>query len=310
MKPALRRACTATTGAILVVGMLLLGFWLAPRPAPLPLGAPPTSEKKAPRLPAPSPPPAPAARAEPKPASVTPPAGLPVEKAARVEKIKRDYDEVRARVAAEYAAAGASFPGGLNGFLRQLALLEREKRVDLAAVLSPRELEDLELRDTTAGQTVQRLLGDTDVDDDRRRAVFRLQLEFDDRFGLTFDVSPPALLERERARREMNEQIRATLGDGWFAAWLRGEGADFAPMAELAAQQQLPPSASVELWRAKNEFALRHLEITTAPGLTAQQRRAARAILVQQTEIRLMGILGGGAVQLARDGVFQWLPKP
>ena len=71
----------------------------------------------------------------------------PAEKAARVAQIRRDYDEIRAKTSADFAAAGTSYPGGLNAFLRQLALLEREKRRDFAAVLDPGELEDLEMKE-------------------------------------------------------------------------------------------------------------------------------------------------------------------
>lgn len=237
------------------------------------------------------------------------PRGLSAEeKAARIEKIKRDYDDVRAKASADYTAAGAAFPGGLNAFLRQLALLEREKRADFAAVLTPRELEDLELRETSAGQTVDRLLGGTTATDEQRRAVFRLQREFEDRFALTFDLTPPALLERETARQQLQEQIHRVLGDDLFGAWLRGEGEDYALFVAFAARQNLPPTAALELRQAKNDFTLRRLELNTQT-LTEQQRRAAQAALVQQTELRVLSIVGSVALQAGRKDLLSWLPK-
>jgi hypothetical protein len=290
-----------------VVGFAALGFWLAPSQRAIPAVVEPTRRVSPPGGPESGrvlKQPAPAATAS---AEVAP---LAAHTAARVEKIKRDYEEVRAKAATDYAAAGKDFPGGLNGFLRQLALLEREKRADLAAVLSPRELEDFELRETTAGQTVQRLLGDTVASDGQRRAVFRLQFEFEDRFALTFDLTPAALLERETARQQLNGQIRAILGDDLFAAWLRGEGADYAPMAALAERQGLPLAASLELWQTRAEYTRRRLELNAATGMSAAQKRAANAALVRQTELRLIGLLGAGSVQLERNSTFQWLPKP
>ena len=293
----------------LAIAMVVLGFWLAPRPAPRPPALVEPARVSPPGAPRPRP--APAGSAAMAPALPAPgPAGLSAEKAARIEKIKRDYDDVRSKAAADYGAAGAAFPGGLNGFLRQLALLEREKRVDFAAFLTPRELEDFEMVESTSGQMVQRRLGETAADEEQRRMVFRLQREYDDRFALTFDVSPKALWEREAERLQVSDRIRATIGDDLFAAWLRGEGADYLQMAELAAQQQLPASAGIELWRVKTEFTLRRLEINAAGVMPTAQFRAAHAALAQLTELRLMGILGAGTVQLARDGVFQWLPKP
>ena len=129
-------------------------------------------------------------------AAIAPPpiAGLSgPEKLDRIEKIKRDYDEITGKFSVEYAMAGDKFPGGVNAFMRQLALLAFEKRADLAAFLTPRELEDAEMRDTGAGQKVQTLLGNTAATDEQRRAVFELQKAFEDKFALTFDLAPPIL---------------------------------------------------------------------------------------------------------------------
>jgi hypothetical protein len=231
------------------------------------------------------------------------------EKNARVEKIKRDYEEIRGKASAEYSAAGANFPGGLNAFLHQLGLLEREKRADLAKILSPDELENLELRETSAGQLVQRLLGGTNATDEQRRAVFRLQREFEDRFALTFDVAPAALFTREAARQQNQEKIRAVLGDQLFGAWLADEGGDYASFAAFAQRERLAATLPLELWRAKNEFALRRLELGTNAGFSAEQRTAATKQVAQEIEARLMNLVGGGAWHAARSEVLHWLPR-
>jgi hypothetical protein len=246
-----------------------------------------------------------------------PPPPLPVspgvlpaeEKAARIEKIKRDYDEIRTKASTDYSTAGNAFPGGLNAFLRQLALLEREKRADFAAILTPRELEDLEMRESSAGQLVQKLLGPTDATEEQRRAVFRLQRDFEDRFALTFDVTPAALFERESARQQTQEKIRAVLGDALFGAWLSGEGEDYASFVAFVTQQNLPRSVPLELWRAKNEFALRRLELAVNRSLSPDQRSAATKLLVQQTETRVLNVVGPGAWPAARTDLLRWLPK-
>lgn len=229
------------------------------------------------------------------------------EKAAQVARIKRDYDEVRTKVAAEYTAAGGKFPGGLNAFLRQLALLEREKRKDYAALLSPRELEDVEYRETTAGQLVQRLLGGTAATEEQRRAAFRLQLEFDDRFALIFDLSAPALLERETARQQVQEKIRGVLGDELFAAWLKGEGADFERFQKFVAEQRLAKTQAYELWELKNEYVRRRLELNTQ-RLPPEQLKGLKDGLTRETQARVVGVLGPGAAEVAKSEVLGWLP--
>lgn len=232
------------------------------------------------------------------------------EKAARVDKIRRDYDEITGKASVEYAAAGAAFPGGLSAFLRQLALLAREKHNDLAALLTPRELEDVELRDTNSGQMVQRLLGETAATDEQRRAVFRLEQVFEDKFALTFDVSPLALLVRERERQATQMNIRSVLGDELFGSWLRGEGTDFATIVEFAREKRLAPAVPLELWQAKSDYTLARLEMQARADLPPTQRALSEAALVTQVNARVAGIVG---TQVLADGgrdVLTWLPRP
>ncbi|MES2697756.1 MAG: hypothetical protein V4773_30110 [Verrucomicrobiota bacterium] len=238
---------------------------------------------------------------------VRPKALSAAEKTARIEQIKRDYDEVRAKAAADYSAAGSKFPGGLNAFLRQLALLEREKRADFALFLNPAELEDLEYRETTAGQLVTRLLGDTTTPEQVRREVFRKQLAFEDRFALTFDLSPAALLEREVARQTLQAEIRGVLGDAQFAQWLGGEGADFAGFARFVSEQRLPPERAFDLWQLKNEFIRKRLELN-AQKLPTDQTRAMQGGLTRDFQARVVGILGAGLAEAAQREVLGWLP--
>jgi hypothetical protein len=197
----------------------------------------------------------------------------------------------------------------LNGFLRQLALLEREKRQDFAAVLNAQELEELEMRETSAGQLVQRLLGNTTASERQRLEVFRLQQAFEDQFALTFDLSPPSLYARETSRLATQEKIRALLGDALFGAWLAGEGAEFSQIKDFATRQNLPGDAALNLWRARNDLTIRRLEITARPGLSNDQRRAAHDLVMREAEARVVAILGPGAMEVAKQEVLGWLPR-
>ena len=232
----------------------------------------------------------------------------PAEKTARVDRIRRDYDEVRTKAATDYAAAGMAFPGGLNAFLRQLALLERELHHDYAAVLAPRELEDLEKRETSAGQLVQRLLGDTVATDEQRRAAFRLQREFDDRFALTFDTAAATLLIRETERQATQEKIRLVIGDALFPAWLRGEGADYANFSAFVAEQGLIADTALGLWRAKNDYTLRRLALNAQQNASADEVRTTQATLAQNSRAHVLSLLGPVAFRAAGRDVLGWLP--
>jgi hypothetical protein len=249
----------------------------------------------------------------PKAKNFQPPQGTltAADRLARADKVRRDYDEMTAKFSADYGAAGNAFPGGLSAYLRQLALLQLEKRKDLAAILTPRELEDLEMRDLPAGQLVEKLLGDTTASEELRRAVFRLQKEFEDQFALTFDLTPAALLARETARQATQQKIHAVLGDDLFGAWLRGEGPDYAGFAAYTREQRFGANVPLDLWGAKNEFTLARIQLKARTDLAPAQVIEAERVLVNQTLVRVTGIIGPAAVASpAGREMLSWLPLP
>ena len=292
---------------LLALALLLLlgggvGYWSWQRRAPVvePGAAVPTGETRGDGA-------GPATSRRPKREPVT---GLSAaEKTARAEKIRRDYDDITGKISIDYGTAGDAFPGGLNAFLRQLALLAREKHADLAALLTPRELEEIEMRDTNAGQMVQRLLGDTAATEQQRRAVFAWEAAFEDKFALTFDLTPPALLAREKERQATQAGIRRVLGDELFGAWLVSEGNDFAAMTAFARERGLATSVPLELWRAKSEFTLARLELKVRVDLTAAQLAFAEEALANQVNVRVAGIVGPLALANGGRDVLGWLPQ-
>ncbi|MBL9186048.1 MAG: hypothetical protein JNK23_01080 [Opitutaceae bacterium] len=145
-----------------------------------------------------------------------------LEKAARVAAIRRDYEELRRRVAGELAATEAATLTDAKVLLRQLALLEAELHADLGRVLDPGELEEFELRESITGVRVTQRLAGTAASEAQRRAVFRAQRAFDLKYAFALELDAEALAERERARQETEARIRAVLGEALFAAWSGG----------------------------------------------------------------------------------------
>ena len=241
--------------------------------------------------------------------AAAPAAAVPLspEKWERIAKIRRDYDEIRVKMSADYAAVGDKFPGGLSAFLKQLALLEREMHADFARDLTPRELEDYELHQSTTGQTLQRRLAGAGVTDEQQRAVYRLQREFDDRFSLVFDLSPPALWERMKVQDVLRQKIRSELSDAAYAAWLNADDPSFGAMRGFAAEKGLPPAAGDELWRIKNDWTLRKLEIAAQQGLSPEQRKAMQAAWVGQIRSRVAVLVGADALAPGVEAL-AWLP--
>ncbi len=228
------------------------------------------------------------------------------EKAARITKIMKDYEEIMTKAAADFGAAPASFPGGFNAYLRQLALIDREKWKDFREFLTEREVEDLQFRDHHAGKLVVQWLGDSAATDEQKRAVLRAQRAYDDKFALIYDLSPSAMLTRETERQQLQEQILGTIGPDLFAAWVRSEGDDFGNMVNYAKANGIRPEAALDAWRLKNEFVRRRLEIKAQLG-DGPQAVGQQVALIEETRAKVGAVLGGAALATPQASGLTWL---
>lgn len=138
---------------------------------------------------------------------------------------------------------------------------------------------------------------------EQRRAVFRIQREFDEGAGLNFERTPTALLERETALQNTEEKIWDVLGDAGFAAWLLGRNDGSEPFRGDLAK-------AVELWRIKTDFKLQELKIRADAGMPDEQKQIQRTSLVLHTEARLAAVVGREALEKDILRVFLFLHVP
>ena len=138
------------------------------------------------------------------------------------------------------------------------------------------------------------------------RSVFRLEREFQDRFALVFDLTPGALLERQRVRDEYDGKIVALLDPMDALAWLTARDGDQGLMNDWVRQRGLPPAAALELWRIKSDFVVRRLELKSAKSVPP----TALGDLIRETQVRLSAAAGADTLAKERDGIFRWLPRP
>jgi hypothetical protein len=221
-----------------------------------------------------------------------------------MQKIKDDYDELTLAVLGGLGGDENGRAGPSDTLLRQLALLEQERRRDIAATMTPREFEDLELKESAAGRLVDRALKGTNVSDEQRREVFRLQREFELQFDGRREAAPLTYLEREQVRQRTQERIRAVLGEDLFRVWLAAADDLYA----VTAARGVPTQIARDLMQTRDDYNMRVLSLQVAPGLAADQRLAARRQLAEETRSRAAAILGPQLYQTAHAELLTWLP--
>lgn len=243
------------------------------------------------------------------PEAKAPPArGLSTEKKARLAQIRRDYEEMRTKLQAEFVAESkGNDTERFKAHFARLVLLEREMKADLAKALTPEEFEDYEMSESATGKAVRTRWVELGLTDEQQRLVFRAQREFDERYALTFDMAPAALLERMKASSLTQEKIHTVLGDETYAKWLQIEEPAYRALLALAQNQGLPLTTVNAIWRIKDQWTLGKLEIVADPRLAGEQRTAMLDALAEQTRSRVLALMGDATVQSAA-AAFDWLP--
>jgi len=224
---------------------------------------------------------------------------LPPEKIEAIQRIQRDYEELRNQVRAERA-------GSANGPAEQakLALLEREQRADLEATLTAEELFEHDVRSSrTASQLRGRLAG-FDATEEEFRAIYRAQAarEKAQQAGSAapnprVDYSPHALAD---------ELVGVLSPDRLATLRLTADSA-FPNVSRVINRLGLPPETTREVLALQQE-AQRHIGAIRGNGTLSAEEKAARlAELGAEARSRLTQALGPRGIEAYEEFAGGWL---
>jgi hypothetical protein len=215
---------------------------------------------------------------------------LPAAKRDALRRITQDYDEMMAK----FSASGIQLPSDRE----KLKLLRAERDRDIAALLSPAELAEYELRTSPAAATVRARYGDAIESEDDFRKIFALQKAFDEKYpreALTGRISPELLQQRAAADRQLQDDLRAALGDEKYAALRRASDSDLRNVDSLAQRLNLPPDTTTQVATAREAFAAESQRINSDTSVPLPQRRQQIQELAARARSQLAQTLGAEA---------------
>lgn len=213
---------------------------------------------------------------------------LPASKVDALRRINDDYAEMMSEVRA--ASQGILLPEDRA----KLALLEREKRADLAALLNPAELADYEMRSSILTQRLRQAMTLMNATESEFRAIYQAQLPFRDLVAPAPGMSAGNIdfEARRQATRTMNEQIAAALGPARALEFQRASNYEYQQLATLAQRQNLPPNAAAEAFDLRQQTSLASDRIARDQTLSNAQKHAALKTLAERTRSQLASTLG------------------
>ncbi|MCX6953223.1 MAG: hypothetical protein NTV51_13810 [Verrucomicrobia bacterium] len=227
---------------------------------------------------------------------------LPKAKIDLIERINADYDEMSARVRESMQGIA------LIEDRKKFDLLNRERRADLAAALTPEELENYDMRNSSVAFGRTNALTLMDATEAEFRAIYFAQKTMDDRLRLerasTGDLSPAT---RTAAQDQFTQELRTALGEARYADYQRSSSGEFQQLHRLSQRENLPVDTALRAFALRDRVSAESTRIVNDPAQTSDQKRAALQVLAQNTRAQLLASLGSTVGPAYLETANRWL---
>lgn len=218
----------------------------------------------------------------------------------KLTRIEKDYNEIESEMHTR-VKGGILLPSDEA----KLKLLREEKRRDIAAALSPAELENLQLRDTNSEtfQAVRSNYGNAIESEADFRKVFGLQRAFDERFSSGSGKNPDA---RDAAYAELRADILEVVGEKSYAAYQREHDNTYRALTAITRRLALPRDTPDQVYAARDRYAAQSQIIARDPSLSPEAQSARLKTLGEIALSDLQATLGSEGAEVYA-GRANWL---
>lgn len=226
---------------------------------------------------------------------------LSATKVSALRAINKDYDQLANQI--RTSTRGDVFPDDRE----KLVQLEKERKADIARLLTPEELEQQERRDSPAANFARTTLRYLDPSEADFLTLYRLRHDFDERYGVT-NLTPAQTEKRSQAQAELTKQIEAALGPERFAEYQIVNDGNYGDTRTFVTGVGLTPDAARTLVGWQRDFAQRAADVQADASLTLEQRVQRLAALQQEAVGKVGGSLGDEKMAAYRKlSVGQWI---
>lgn len=227
---------------------------------------------------------------------------IPPEKAELIQRINDDYAEMMSQVRA--GMQGITLPEDRE----KMALLEREKRADLAAILTPAEFEEYEMRSSPITSRLRNALTLLDSSAEEFRTIFKIHQPFNDRINPPGGIMSSALFEERReAMRQLNEQLQAALGPNRYAEYARAISPEYQQLHRIAQKENIPTDTAIRAYSIREQVAAESTRIVDDGALSNDQKRTALETLAQKARGQINSTLGTTVGEAYTQVAARWL---
>ncbi|ATC63349.1 hypothetical protein CMV30_04935 [Nibricoccus aquaticus] len=232
---------------------------------------------------------------------------LPSVKITELQAISRDYGELSSQIRDN--AKGVV----LAEDREKLAFLEKEKRTDLSALLTPDELEDYDRRNSPSASEIRGKLRFFDATETEFLALYQAQHDFDARYGRD-NLSGEQSDLRKAALPQLTEQFKAALGPERYAEYELLTDGNYSSTRSTLTQLGLPADSARELVATQRAANKRAEAIRADKSLNSEQQASQLAALEKDATEKVTATIGAQNLDEYKKYTGNWLtrlaPKP
>jgi hypothetical protein len=167
---------------------------------------------------------------------------LPAAKADDVRRIVREFNDRRSDL-----YAGSAYEAVRD----QVAALDKAQHDALAQTLTPAEMLDYDLRNSSSARQLRSSLAAFDPTEAEFRAIYQARLAFDERYSGAASfiaLNQEQTRQRTEAEAQLKEQIKTLLTPERAAVYERANDYYYRETSQLVSRLALPPETTVNLW--------------------------------------------------------------
>ena len=192
--------------------------------------------------------------------------------------------------------------------LQRVAAERERQRAEIAALLSPQELEELDLRKSETAQRLRDELRGFAASEAEFRQLFRVRRAYEATLATNTDVRDPNVLEvRIQAERRFAEEARAALGEQRYGEYQRARDPDFKNALQLTQFYSLPDDVATRVYDLKRDVDARAEAISANAALSEARRRELLAQIQNDTERTLQSLFGKDVLAEYRRNNRWWI---
>ncbi len=177
---------------------------------------------------------------------------------------------------------------------KALRKIEEEKEAALAKILSPEELFEYQVRtsDTLRSMQWNELQG-FEVNEEEYRAIARAKLA-EQKLGSTHSETGEKLSSEERSKRrkEIDEALRAALGEERFAEFQLNQNYEYRQAVEITQKLNLDRAVARQVYDMRGDVQKAANKVRSDSSLSTEERKEKLLAIQAETERTITGMLG------------------